>query len=125
MHAVNYVNAESKSCILIFQCQSIAGNRYAMKIILGALLILFIAFLALLYWIYGKLQAMKGNVHRVFSSVILYLYTGLQIVSMQGEVTDGQVVRAGISVTKCTVHDLEVMSSNPVGSNLGCVVLLS
>ena len=42
-------------------------------------------------------------------------------VPIHEEVTDGRVIRAGVSMT----YDLEVMSLNPVGLNLGCEVLLS
>ena len=38
---------------------------------------------------------------------------------MNGEVTDGQVVRAGVSVTWMFYHDLEVMSLNPGQVELG------
>ena len=35
------------------------------------------------------------------------------------EVTDGQVVRTGVSVTQMHCHDMEVMSSNPCWVELG------
>ena len=38
---------------------------------------------------------------------------------MNVEDTDGQVVRAGVSVTEMYCHDLEVMSSNPSRVELG------
>ena len=41
------------------------------------------------------------------------------------EVTRGQVVRAGVSVTWNVLSCLDVMSSNPGQVNLVCIVLLS